>query len=157
MRLTHILLFIADQTFDLFKVASEIVLRLYLTIGFIALCGLAALAVTSTDAMVRRLGAQRWQRLHRSSTGSRCSALIHFFQQTKADVWLPTFVAGLFVWLMGYRLMVRWRGEPTALAPARCSPSRVALTILGEAIGIALYYGVSPLLVLQSALTSTST
>ena len=38
---THILLFTADQMFDLFKVATEIVLRLYLTIGFIALLGLA--------------------------------------------------------------------------------------------------------------------
>ena len=61
---THILLFITDQMFDLLKVATEIVLRLYLTIGFIALLGLTALAVTSTDAMVRRLGSRRWQRLH---------------------------------------------------------------------------------------------
>ena len=64
----HILLNVADQIFDLWKVASEIVLRLYLTIGFIALLGLTALAVTSTDGMVRRLGGKRWQRLHHSST-----------------------------------------------------------------------------------------
>ncbi len=36
----HILLYVADQMFDLRKVASEIVLRLYLTIGFVALLGL---------------------------------------------------------------------------------------------------------------------
>src|SRR5262249_209527 len=60
----HILLYVADQMFDLGKVASEIVLRLYLTIGFVALLGLAALAATSTDAMVRRLGGRNWQRLH---------------------------------------------------------------------------------------------
>src|SRR5207253_330592 len=51
----HICLFVADQMFDLGKVAAEIVLRLYLTIGFIALTGLTALAATSTDKMVRRL------------------------------------------------------------------------------------------------------
>src|SRR6185295_6134271 len=62
----HISLYVADQMFDLWKVASEIVLRLYLTIGFIALLGLMALAATSTDAMVRRLGAKRWQRLHQA-------------------------------------------------------------------------------------------
>ena len=60
----HITLYVADQMFDLWKVASEIVLRLYLTIGFTALLGLAALAITSTDGMVRRLGGKRWQRLH---------------------------------------------------------------------------------------------
>ena len=61
---THISLYIADQMFDLIKVASEIVLRLYLTIGFTALVGLTVLAATSTDGMVRRLGGRRWLRLH---------------------------------------------------------------------------------------------
>ena len=36
---THISLYVADQMFDLWKVASEIALRLYLTIGFTALLG----------------------------------------------------------------------------------------------------------------------
>ncbi len=146
----HILLFVADQMFDLVKVATEIVLRLYLTIGFIALLGLAALAATSTDAMVRRLGARRWQRLHQVVYGIALLALIHFFQQTKADVWVPTFVAGLFVWLMGYRLMVR-RWKASALSLTALAALAGALVIVGEAVGIGLYYRVSPLLVLQSA------
>ena len=44
-------------------------------------------------------------------------ALIHFFQQTKADVAVPTFVAGLFGWMIGYRLLIKFkntRGEPPA-------------------------------------------
>jgi methionine sulfoxide reductase heme-binding subunit len=147
---THILLFIADQMFDLLKVATEIVLRLYLTIGFIALLGLTALTVTSTDAMVRRLG-RRWQRLHQIVYGIALLALIHFFQQTKADVWVPTFVAGLFVWLMGYRLLMRWRkGVPSAPSLLMLALIASALVFAGEAIGIGLYYNVSPLLVLQS-------
>jgi sulfoxide reductase heme-binding subunit YedZ len=148
----HILLFVADQSFDLFKVASEIVLRLYLTLGFIALLGLTALAVTSTDAMVRRLGARRWQRLHGIVYGIALLGLIHFFQQTKADVWLPTFAAGLFVWLMGYRILARWRGpDLTVLGLMTLTALTTLLVILGEAFGIAVYYGVSPWLVLQSS------
>ena len=50
--------------FDLVKVASEITLRVYLTVGFTAWLGLATLAATSTDGMVRRLGGLRWRRLH---------------------------------------------------------------------------------------------
>src|SRR5437773_12322645 len=92
----HILLYTTDQMFDLAKVASEIVLRLYLTIGFTALVGLSALAATSTDGMVRRLGPRRWQGLHQVVYGIALLALIHFFPPTKADIWLPTFVAGLF-------------------------------------------------------------
>ena len=83
---THISLYVADQMFDLWKVASEIALRLYLTIGFTALLGLTALAVTSTDGMVRRLGGKRWQRLHNVIYVIGLLALIHYFQQTKADV-----------------------------------------------------------------------
>jgi sulfoxide reductase heme-binding subunit YedZ len=148
---THILLFVADQMFDLVKVASEIALRLYLTIGFVSLLGLIALAATSTDAMVRRLGGRRWQRLHQLVYAITLLSLIHFFQQTKADVWVPTFAAGLFVWLMGYRLMMRWRkGAPSALALLVLAVLSSALVFAGEAIGIGLYYNVSPLLVLQS-------
>jgi sulfoxide reductase heme-binding subunit YedZ len=148
----HILLYVADQMFDLLKVATEIALRLYLTIGFVALLGLAALAATSTDAMVKRLGSQRWQRLHQLIYAIALLALIHFFQQTKADVWVPTFTAGLFVWLMGYRLMMRWRrGAPSALSLVVLALAASALVFAGEAVGIGLYYKVSPLLVLQSA------
>lgn len=148
----HVLLFVADQMFDLVKVAAEIALRLYLTIGFVALLGLIALAATSTDAMARRLGARRWQRLHRAIYAIALLALIHFFQQTKADVWVPTFVAGLFVWLMGYRLLVRRRrGDLSPVALTLLAVAASFLVLVGEALGIGLYYRVSPLLVLQSA------
>ena len=48
--LLHLSLYVVEQKHDLAKVVSEIVLRIYLTIGFVALIGLIALAVTSTAA-----------------------------------------------------------------------------------------------------------
>jgi len=149
---SHILLFVADQKFDLGKVASEIVLRLYLTIGFVALLGLFALAVTSTDGWVRRLGSKKWQRLHQAIYLIAALALIHYFQQTKADVSVPTFVAGLFGWLIGYRLLVKWRGgrtEPPTWMILALSVAVCALTFICEAIGIALAFKVSPWMVLR--------
>jgi len=151
----HILLFIADQMFDLWKVASEIALRLYLTIGFTALIGLTALAITSTDGMVRRLGGKRWQRLHNAIYGIGLLALIHYFQQTKADVAVPTFAAGLFGWMMGYRLLIKFRqtrGEPPAWMLLALSFAVAALTFIAEAIGIGIVFNVSPFRVLQTAL-----
>jgi sulfoxide reductase heme-binding subunit YedZ len=151
----HISLYTADQMFDLAKVASEIVARVYLVIGFTALIGLATLAATSTDAMVRRLGGQRWQRLHYVVYAIGILALIHYFQQTKADVSVPTFTAGVFAWLMGYRIVVRlWkvRGELSTLALAGLSVTVAALTFIAEAIGIAIVFNASPLLVLQADL-----
>jgi sulfoxide reductase heme-binding subunit YedZ len=151
---THISLYIADQMFDLWKVASEIVLRLYLTIGFVALLGLTILAVTSTDGMVRRLGGKRWQTLHNVVYGIALLALIHFFQQTKADVSVPTFVAGLFGWMIGYRLLIRFkttRGELPAWKLLALSVAIAVLTFGAEAIGIGLVFNVSPLRVLSTA------
>jgi sulfoxide reductase heme-binding subunit YedZ len=140
--------------FDLWKVASEIVLRLYLTIGLTALVGLTALAVTSTDSMVRRLGSKRWQALHNIIYGIGLLALIHFFQQTKADVSVPTFVAGLFGWMLGYRLLIRLRNsrdEPPAWMLLGLSIAVALLTFIAEAIGIGLVFNVSPWRVLQTA------
>jgi sulfoxide reductase heme-binding subunit YedZ len=150
----HLGLYVADQMFDLRKVASEIALRLYLTIGFVALLGLAALAATSTDAMVRRLGAKRWQRLHQAIYVIGLLALIHFFQQTKADIWLPTFVAGLFGWMIGYRVLLklrRSRDEPPAWMLLALSVVTSALTFGAEAVGIGIAFNVSPVRVLQMA------
>jgi sulfoxide reductase heme-binding subunit YedZ len=150
----HITLYVADQMFDLGKVASEIVQRVYLIIGFTALLGLAALAVTSTDGMVRRLGGKRWQRLHSIIYGLGLLALIHYFQQTKADVSVPTFVAGLFGWMIAYRLLVKFRNtraEPPTWMLLALSVVVSILTFIAEAIGIGIVFNVSPFRVLQTA------
>jgi sulfoxide reductase heme-binding subunit YedZ len=150
----HLSLYALDQMLDLAHVAAEIALRVYLTIGFTALLGLATLAATSTDGMARALGGPRWRRLHRLVYLIGVLALVHFFQQTKLDVTVPTLVTGLFTWLMGYRLIAwRWKrpGElPTWLLLA-LSVAAAALTFAGEAIGIAIAFNVSPLAVLQTA------
>ena len=136
----HISLYASDQMFDLAKVASEIVLRFYLAIGAVALSGLAVLAATSTDAMVRRLGGLRWQRLHYAAYGIGVLALVHYFQQVKADVSAPTFAAGVFGWLIAYRIVRRLskvRGELSTAALAGLSVAVAALTFGAEAVGIA--------------------
>jgi sulfoxide reductase heme-binding subunit YedZ len=152
--LAHLSLYVIDQKFDLLKVAGEIVSRVYLTIGFAVFCGLLALAVTSTDGMVRRLGGLRWRRLHQIIYVLALFALVHFFQQTKADVTVPTLFAGLFAWLMLYRVVVALRRGQTELpawALLALTFAVAGLTFLGEAVGIGLAYHVSPLMVLASA------
>lgn len=146
----HIGLYIADEKFDLVKVALEIVKRLYLTIGFVAWLGLLALAITSNDTMVKRLGALRWRRLHQATYVIAFLSLIHFFQQTKADFTLPATICGLFGWLMVYRL-VAWRvREPSTLVLFAMTIVVTLLTFFGEAVGIALWYKVSPMTVLST-------
>ena len=99
----HFLLFWVDQKWNLWVIASEIVLRFYLTIGFVTLCGLMVLAVTSTDAWQKRLR-QRWKKLHRLVYPLGVVALLHYFLQSKADVTAAVFASGVFFWLMLWRL-----------------------------------------------------
>jgi sulfoxide reductase heme-binding subunit YedZ len=150
----HISLYVLDQQFDLWKVASEIAVRIYLVIGFTALTGLAVLASTSTDGMVRRLGGIRWARLHQIVYVIAFLALIHYFQQTKADVSAPTLVAGLFAWMMCYRIVVRRiRGELSSAGIVVLSVVVAALTLIAQSIGVAIVFHVSPLTVMQTAFT----
>ena len=111
--LCHLLLYCADQNWRMLTVVSEIVLRFYLTIGFVALIGLVVLGSTSTDAAVRRMGA-RWKRLHRLAYGIAVLALFHFVLQTKADVSLPLLFIGVFFWLMIWRLLPAGRDRTPA-------------------------------------------
>ena len=105
----HLSLYVVDQNFNLLTVASEIARRFYLTIGFVALSGLIALGVTSTDAAIKRMG-KRWKQLHRLAYPIGVLALLHFFIQTKANVAEPVFVSGLFLWMMVWRLLpATWR------------------------------------------------
>jgi sulfoxide reductase heme-binding subunit YedZ len=149
----HLTLFTADQRFDLGKVVHEISHRVYLIIGATAWLGLATLAATSTDGMVRRLGGQRWRRLHQAIYAIALLALIHYFQQTKADVTVPTFAASLFVWLIAYRLLAWWQetSELSTLNLLALSITVSILTFIGEAVGIGIAFHVSPLRVLDVA------
>ncbi|HEY1261558.1 MAG TPA: protein-methionine-sulfoxide reductase heme-binding subunit MsrQ [Stellaceae bacterium] len=137
--LLHFSLYVTSQAFDFGKVASEIALRIYLTIGFTALLGLAALAATSTDGMVRRLGARRWQRLHRLVYAIGVLAVIHYCFQSKLDEWQPTIMGGLLAWLLGYRLLL-WRfGRRGRLALAWVGALGLAAA-LATALAEALYF-----------------
>jgi sulfoxide reductase heme-binding subunit YedZ len=152
----HLTLYMADQMFDLWRVGSEIVLRFYLAIGFAALLGLAALAATSTDAMVRRLGGFRWCRLHEAVYAIGMLASLHYFMQSKLEVYEPTVMAGFFAWMMGYRLIARSYGEARRIpvwATAALSLLAALATAGGEAAYFRLGLGIDPTLILAADLS----
>jgi sulfoxide reductase heme-binding subunit YedZ len=148
----HLSLFSADQSYDLGKFVHEITHRVYLIIGATAWIGLAVLAATSTDGMVRRLGVLRWRRLHQIIYAIALLALIHYFQQTKADVTVPTFAASLFLWLIAYRLLAWWQ-DTRELSTSRLLMLAIVVSVVtfaGETIGIAIAFHVPPMRVLNT-------
>src|SRR5215813_5675535 len=108
----HLTAFATDKAFDLGVIATEIVSRFYLTIGALALAGLTALAATSTDGMIRRLGGRNWRRLHRIVYAIGILGAVHFFLQSKLNVAEPIVMAGLLTWLLAYRLLPETNGQP---------------------------------------------
>ncbi len=101
--LLHLAIYIADQNFNMVVVVLEIAQRFYLTIGFVALLAMTALAITSTDSWQKRLR-RNWQRLHKLAYPAAILALLHFFIQSKTNIGEAAMATGLFTWLMMWRL-----------------------------------------------------
>ena len=150
--LVHLALYVAEQRYDLIKVASEIILRFYLTIGFVALLGLVVLGITSTDSMVKRLGSTRWNRLHSTVYALAVLALAHFFIQSKLDVTQAVLMSGFFIWLMAYRALRKRGLAVTALSLTAIAAGAALLTALLEAAWYAGMTGVAASRVLEANL-----
>ncbi len=131
--LLHLSLYGLDQHGNLPHIASEIIKRIYLTIGFVALCGLTALGVTSTDAAIRKLGPQRWGALHKIVYGIAALGTVHFFMQSKLDVSEPIIMGGIFALLMLERLARRFHRDLGVVSLAAVAIVAAFLTANGEA------------------------
>jgi methionine sulfoxide reductase heme-binding subunit len=110
-----------DHFFDLNRIGKDIVKRPYVTAGFTAFVMMIPLALTSTAAMIRRLG-KRWQQVHRLVYVAAIAAVIHFYWLVKSDIRRPAQYAAVLAVLLGYRLVVKWR----PLIAARTSTFRSA-------------------------------
>jgi sulfoxide reductase heme-binding subunit YedZ len=146
----HFLIYVFDQKWNLVVVATEIAKRFYLTIGFVALLALVALAVTSTDGWQKRLR-RNWKRLHWLIYPAAFIALVHFFIQSKVRISEPAFTAGLFTWLMLWRVMpARLRTRFTGLALLGLGAT--LSTVVFEAAWYGLVNGIDPVRVLMANL-----
>lgn len=103
-----------DLFFDWQALGKDIVKRRYITFGMIGFALLVPLAVTSTDAMIRRLGGRRWRRLHLLVFPVGMLAVVHYWMMVKADIRQPALYGALLAVLLGYRALVRWRRRATA-------------------------------------------
>lgn len=104
-----------DVSFDAAAMLKDITRRPYITIGMAAFVLLIPLAVTSTNAMIRRLGPKSWARLHRLVYLIAILGGLHFLLLKKTIQIEPLIYLGLAVLLVGWRLVpLRRRGAPSA-------------------------------------------
>lgn len=102
----HFLTYIwLDQFFDVSEIVKDVIKRPFITFGFAAFVLLIPLAATSTNAMVKRLGARRWQGLHRLVYPVAALGVIHFWWLVKLDVNEPLLFALVLAGLLVARLL----------------------------------------------------
>jgi methionine sulfoxide reductase heme-binding subunit len=107
--------FVLDQFFDFDAILADIVKRPYITIGFPAFLLLLPLALTSTDAMIRRLGGKNWKRLHQLTYVCATAGVVHFIWLVKKDLSRPLLFAGILGVLLTYRLWKALRRQTVPL------------------------------------------
>jgi len=105
-----------DQYFAIADIIKDVAKRPYITVGFACFLMLIPLAATSTNAMIRRLGARRWQRLHRLVYLVGVGGVVHFLWLVKSDLREPLIYGAILALLLGFRLWDRARREPVAVA-----------------------------------------
>jgi sulfoxide reductase heme-binding subunit YedZ len=103
--LLHLTVYIAlDQGFDWIAIGKDILKRPYITIGMAAFAILLPLAVTSNNAMIRRLGSEAWTRLHKWVYAAAALAAIHFVLVVKSWPAEPLIYAAIVAVLLLYRV-----------------------------------------------------
>lgn len=90
------------------QIFEEIAKRPYITVGFTAWLLLVPLAITSTQAAIRRLG-RNWARLHRLVYAVGVLAVLHFWWLVKSDVREPALYAAILAVLLGWRVLKHLR------------------------------------------------
>jgi methionine sulfoxide reductase heme-binding subunit len=110
---------VLDQDVNVVAVLEDIAKRPFILVGFTALLLLAPLAITSTDAMVRRLGFPRWKKLHRLAYVAGVLGVVHFILRVKADLDEPL----VFAAVLALFFAVRLRGTKKAPSPRAQSAS----------------------------------
>jgi methionine sulfoxide reductase heme-binding subunit len=94
---------VLDQFFDWDAIIKDIAKRPYITVGLPSFLAMIPLAITSTDAMLRRLG-KHWKPLHRLVYVCAMGGVVHFWWLVKKDLSQPIIFAVLLGFLLAFRL-----------------------------------------------------
>ena len=115
----HLLTYVAfDRFFRLTTIPGDIATRRFIAIGMAAFFLMLPLAITSTNAMIKRLGGKRWALLHRVVYAAGILGALHYYMLVKSDVRLPMTFAFIVAVLLGFRVFAKYyqtrRAIPTA-------------------------------------------
>jgi methionine sulfoxide reductase heme-binding subunit len=150
--LAHIVIYFALRFWNFANIAHEMATRISLIIASVATIGLIALGATSLDAVIARMGAKGWKRLHNTIYAIAALALIHYL--LSPDTYPEQFLlSGMFVWLIAWRALDR-RGfgtDPRALVALAVVSA--LFTAVFEPLWVWALHGYDPMFTLRNDLT----
>lgn len=102
--LAHLLTYVIfDRDLKLQTVPGDVWQRPFIAVGMLSFVLMVPLAVTSTNAMIKRLGGKKWAALHRLTYVVAIGGVIHYWMIVKSDLRWPILFAVLVALLLGYR------------------------------------------------------
>ena len=107
-----------DRSLDIAGTVADVIQRPFIALGMAALLMMVPLAVTSTNAMVKRLGGKRWQMLHRLIYLTAIAGVIHVWMIVKSDVFYPAIFAAILAVLLAVRAYFSIRNRKPVSAKA---------------------------------------
>lgn len=96
---------VIDNFFAWGDIWRDIVKRNFITVGMIAFLIISALAATSWNGAIKRLGAKAWKRLHRLVYVAAALGCLHYIWMVKADLLAPTVHSVILGLLLSVRLV----------------------------------------------------
>lgn len=93
-----------DQWFDWQAITRDVTKHPFVLVGFSAFAFMIPLALTSTNAMMKRLG-RSWKPLHRLVYLIAVLGVLHYWWLVKKDVTQPIIFSTVLFLLLGFRLM----------------------------------------------------
>jgi sulfoxide reductase heme-binding subunit YedZ len=112
----HMLLYLwLDQFFNLDDIIKDIIKRPFITIGFVSFVSLIPLVITSNNAMVKKLGAKKWKKLHRLTYFIATATAVHFYMLVKQDKFEPIIYMVLLLLLFSIRVYKNYQ-KPRTMA-----------------------------------------
>lgn len=108
-----------DLLFSFKALLQDITKRTYITLGMSAFVLLIPLALTSTNAMIRRLGPKRWAKLHKLVYLIAFLGVLHHFFMVKGNQPEPWVHLVILLSLLGWRAVKWLRSHRQALKMER--------------------------------------
>ncbi len=100
----HVAIYVGlDRQLSVASTFSEIWARRFLQVGTAAVFLMVPLALTSTNAMIQRLGAKKWKLLHRTAYLVAVLGVVHYYMLVKSDIRQPVAFAIVLTGLLGVR------------------------------------------------------